>query len=248
MPELAFIVTNSHQSPDPTTVISWAAANGLGLTLQPTESTDVATFLLEGGETLIVTFVRSAIPNLGDYPGGPTSASPSDLCQAANHLVLEVPDFAFEPATVRLIMSVLSAAVASATDAVGVLVGGGIVFHRPETFIALAKAAASEPAPPPMMMVEIAAYPESGNRMALLSHGLQHVGSEEELYVTCPLDGQGAMDFTYRLIEGFANDPSLRYETGDTVGRSSDEAVVVQRQSHPNGEGLPVMRLDLIPN
>ncbi len=59
------------------------------------------------------------------------------------------------------------------------------------------------------------------------------------------MDGNAAFEFTWMMCRWLITDPGKQLPTGDTVGRSADEKITVQRVPSPTGEGPEVVRLDL---
>ena len=67
----------------------------------------------------------------------------------------------------------------------------------------------------------------------------------EDFFVTCPIKGKGAMDYVMGLANWMLSQPDYQLPTGDTVGRTPREKVLVQRVPSPMGNGHTVIRLDL---
>ena len=65
----------------------------------------------------------------------------------------------------------------------------------------------------------------------------------DSFYVTCPVRGKGALDFLYGLVRWMITDPDKQLPTGDTVGRTADEKVTVQRVPSPTGSGLSLIHI-----
>jgi hypothetical protein len=92
--------------------------------------------------------------------------------------------------------------------------------------------------------VDVTAAQESPTRMSFLTHGLQRYG-RDEFYVTCPVEGRGALSFVFDMARWMLTDPDKHLPTGDTVGRSEDERLAIQRVPNPTGKGPEVIRVDL---
>ena len=95
-----------------------------------------------------------------------------------------------------------------------------------------------------MVAVDITAAQESPSRMSFLTHGLRRYG-REEFFMTCAIEGKGALAFVLSMTRWMLADPDKHLPTGDTVGRDADEKVPVQRVPNPTGDGTEVIRLDL---
>ncbi len=141
-------------------------------------------------------------------------------------------------------MAALTAAVIAGVEPVGAMLGHGVLFHHPEVFAELAIAYASAGELPIEICVDVTAAHEPGGRMSFLTHGMQRYG-HEEFYITAPVKGQGALDFTLSMMRWMITDPTANLPTGDTVGRTAEEKILVQRTPNPTGEGPEVIHLDL---
>ena len=178
-------------------------------------------------------------------PLGITSPPPEDIAAAPAHLVVGAVGLTGDDRDRDTVMAKLTAAVVDCTDAVAAMLGHGVILHRAGIFADAAKLAADEHGPLPVeLAVDITAAPESATRMSFLTHGMQRYG-REELYVTCPIEGTGALSFVYAIARWMLADPTVRLPTGDTVGRTAEEKLPVQRVPSPTGEGPKVIRLDL---
>lgn len=245
MTAAGFIVTNSMNPPDSLQIAHFGEGLGLQLVPHVTDDDSTLAFSLEGGESLYIKFVPTPIPGLEDYPTGPTAAEPAELIAAPCHIVVSIVDCPLDAAMTRIILSAASSAVMQATKAVGILLQDGAVFHRGDVFKAMAATAAADGIAPGLLVAEITAAPESEQRVSFLTHGLTLSGRDEEIFLTCPQAGNGGLQFMLQLVSAFLANPALSYPTGDTIGRTPEEKVLVQRQVNPSGEGPPVMRLDL---
>ncbi len=245
MPELAFIVTKSTTLPEATKIIERAGELGVHLTALPSLDLFTLEFSLGSGEQLGVRLMDSALPDLSEVPTGPTSAAPEKLLEAPSHLILHIAELHQDEMSARVTMAGITAAVASATDAVAVMIGDGVVFHRAEVFVAMAEAGIATGTPPPLLLVEITVAPEGEDRMSFLTHGLALTGRDEELFVTSPNQGDGALNFIFQTIEELTDNPETTYATGQVVSTEAGVGLVVQRQANPGGDGPPVMRFDL---
>ena len=125
------------------------------------------------------------------------------------------------------------------------MLGHGRVVHRARLFAEYARHAADEGQPLGVeVAVDITAAQESPSRMSFLTHGLRRYG-REEFFVTCAIEGKGALAFVLSMTRWMLADPDKHLPTGDTVGRDADEKVPVQRVPNPTGDGTEVIRLDL---
>jgi hypothetical protein len=140
-------------------------------------------------------------------------------------------------------LAALAAAVIDNVPAVGAMLGHGAVFHKAKVFSGLAALGAQEGAIPPELAIDITTARESESRMSMLTHNMPRYG-REDFWVTCPIKGKGALDFVMSLTRWMLNDPSKVLPTGETLGRSKDEKVRIQRVKGP--KGATVILLDLL--
>jgi hypothetical protein len=227
---------------------------GLELVPHPAVAADESAlaFDLPGGASMAVSLMPVPPPDVTRMPTGVTSP-PADLIGAARaHLVVAAFGLTGPARDRDTRMAMLAAAVVDAVesadvgDAVGAMLGHGLAFHRPGVFTDAAKLAADEREPLPVeVAVDVTALQESPTRMSFLTHGLRRYG-RDELYVTCPIEGTGALGFVISISRWLLAEPEAALPTGDTVGRTADEKVLVQRVTDPSGHGGPdVIRLDL---
>ena len=135
-----------------------------------------------------------------------------------------------------------AAAVARPLDAVGVMLGHGMMFHRGDAFVGLVLQAASAGEPlPAEVTVDVTVTADGPTHMSFLTRTLQRYG-REELYVICPVRGQGALPFVYDLCRWLLSDQASPLATGETIGRTAEEKIVIQRVPDPTGHGPSVIR------
>lgn len=224
-----------------------AAARRYGVELVPAAQTHdgVISFDLVGGGSLAVTTVAAPLPGAASRPVGPTSAPPAEVAEAAAHLIVAAFGLTGPARDRDTRMAQLTAAVIDTVDAIGALLGHGVLIQRAALFAEAARLAADTGQPlAAEVAVDVTAAAESATRMSFLTHGLRRYG-REELYVTCPIEGTGALAFVLSLAGWLLAEPDTRLATGDTVGRTADEKIVVQRVPDPVGGDGEVIRLDL---
>jgi hypothetical protein len=245
MADLAFVLVRQPTAPAPAAVVGAARRYGIELTAHGPSPDGVLTFDMAGGGSVSVVAIAVPLPELATRPVGMTSPPPEETSSASAHLIVAALGLTGSARDRDTRMAMLAAAIIDTVDAVGVLLGHGIVVHRAALFADAARLAADENEP---LMVEVAvditAATESPTRMSFLTHGLRRYG-REEFYVTCPIHGTGALGFVLGMARWMLADPDKHLPTGDTVGRTEDEKIVIQRVPDPTAKGPEVIRLDL---
>jgi AcrR family transcriptional regulator len=240
---LAFVLLERAESPDTAALVS--AAQRLGLTLRPNPSDGddgPSTYEIEGGGTLMVMVVNAPHPDAAGMPTGLASPDDDALARVKAHYIvtaLELP----EDARIRdTLLAALTAAVVRASPAIGAMLGSGVAFHRADFFAEIVEAAEGEL--PTLVCVDVTAAGEPDDRVSFLTHGLTRYG-REEFFITASQRGKGAVDFLLDLVNWMLADPDKHLPTGETVGRTAEEKITIQRVPSPLGEGPEVIRLDL---
>ncbi|HVV83038.1 MAG TPA: hypothetical protein VHE35_08150 [Kofleriaceae bacterium] len=246
--DLAFVLLRDPGYPVPEQVIASARELGFTLTVSdPSADADAGkgllTFAIDGGGTLIIALMPPH-PDAARMGTGPTSVPADEAAAARAHLILTALELGGDLRRRDARMAALTAAVLDHVPAVGAMLGHGALFHRADLFRDLARLGAEHGTLPAELAVDITAARESEARMSFLSHGLARLGGEE-VYVTCPIRGKGAVDFMFGMVRWLYGAPDTRLPTGHTVGRSETEQVRVQRVPSPTGKGADVIRLDL---
>ena len=238
---LSFILLSQNAYPDPAMVISEAGRLGLGLVHEMGEPT-MLNFGIEGGGMLILMHIDAPHPDAATMPLGPTSPEPSVIASHVGHYVATVMGLKDDGLHPDVIMGIITAALVRSSSAVAAMLGHGAIFHRADVFAAFVEAAGTQIASE--IVVDITAAHEGEDRMSFLTHGLDRYG-REEFYVTSSVNGQGALDYVMALAKWMIADRDKVLPTGDTVGRTAEEQIVVHRVPSPI-EGKPtVIRLDL---
>jgi hypothetical protein len=221
-----------------------ASARELGICLKRGEGKEaVESFELEGGGHLMVARISARHPDAPGMVRTPLTPDESAIARAEAHFI--VTGFAL-PGDLQArdaLMARLLAAVVRASEAEGVMLGHGILFYKPELFVSIV--AETEPGVLPVeVAVDVTVAPEGEDRMSFLSHGMQRYG-REEFYIVAARDGHDALEFTWTMCRWMILDPDKQLPTGDTVGRTAQEKLLVQRVPSPTGEGPEVIKLEL---
>jgi hypothetical protein len=242
MPDLAIVLVKQPTYGDPDAVV--ATARKLGITLQSTGSKDPQEFTMDGDASMLVMLVPVPVPDADKMATGPTAVTREEAAAAPAHLLVTVLGLRGTTRERDTRLAALTAAVIDNTPAVAVTFGPGVVPHKARLFSEMAALGMQEGLLPPEMSVDITTARETDERMSFLTHGMARHG-REELYVTCPIQGKGALDFVFGMVRWLLDDPPKELPTGDTLGRSATEKILIQRVPNPTGQGPAVMRLDL---
>jgi hypothetical protein len=244
MSEVAFVLLPRPALPGPEQVIRSARRGGVEL-WSVLSRNGMRTFEMAGGGSVVVALMPAPIPDVLRMPVGPLSPPPDQAAAAPAHLIVTALGMVGTARDRDRTLAIVTAAVAQPVDPVGVMLGHGAIFYRGDVFVDLVLTAASAGEPLPVeVTVDVTTAPESPTRMSFLTRTLQRYG-REELFVTCPVRGQGALPFLYDLCRWLLTDSAPQLATGETVGRTAAEKIVVQRVPDPTGRGPLVVRLDL---
>lgn len=251
VPDVSFVLLAQPAAPSAGQVVAAARTYGIELVPDPErtggdrELGETLGFALSGGAGLVVASVPAPHPEAPQMPVGVTSPPYEQIAVSPAHLVLAAHRLAGTVRQRDTTMAILTAALIDTVDAVGAMFGHGVVVHRARLFADYARQAAHERQPlAAEVAVDITAAQESPTHMSFLTHGLLRYG-REEFYVTCPIEGKGALSFVLSMVRWMLDDPDKQLPTGDTVGRTADERLLIQRVPAPNGHGPEVIRLDL---
>jgi hypothetical protein len=201
-------------------------------------------FTFANGGSFMVMLVPAPHPDALGMPVGPTSPNREQVAATKAHFILTALGLEGAPRGRDATMARLVATVIENVNAVGAMLGHGVVFHRADVFAGMAAASMDDGELPSEIAVDITSAREQNNRMSFLSHGMQRYG-REEIYVTCSIDGKGALDFVFMLTRWMLSDLDKQFGTGETIGRTMKEKLTIQRVPNPTGQGPLVIRLDL---
>lgn len=243
--DLGFVLVSKAKYPDAKKLVKHAAALGLELTRVETgDDKEMLTFELAGGGTVIYALMPAPHPDAPHMPTGPTAIGDKELAAQKAHFIVTAMQLPGDVEQRDFTTAALVAALIQCTDALGAMLAHGVVFHKAELFAGMVGEGAKEGALPPEIAVDITIARESEDRMSFLTSGMERYG-REELYVTCPINGQGALGFVFDMTRWLLQDRDKQLPTGDTLGRTADEKIRIQRVPNPRGQGAPVIRLDL---
>lgn len=244
MVDVAFLLVNEAKYPDPTKVVAAAEALGIVLEHQPGDEAQPMSFGLPNGGTFLLMLIEAPHPDAPHMSYGPTSPAREEAIAAPAHFIVTALGLEGDERARDLVLAQLTSSVIATTAAVGAMLGHGVVFHKAGIFQGMTEIGVEEGELPPELICDITIAPEGEERMSFLTHGMQRYG-REELYVTCSTRGKGGLDFVFSIARWLLGDPEKQLPTGDTIGRSAEEKVRVQRVPNPTGRGDEVMLLEL---
>ena len=208
---------------------------------------EIWSFGLSDGRSIFVSHMPAPHPDVEGMPRGPMSPEDMDeLINAPAHFIVvlmgEEDEANPEPGDIE--MAALTSAVMQGCDPVGVLKMPGILFHRPELFAEAARKSVEDGTLSMLIGIDVTVAMESEQQMSFLTHNMQRFG-REELYVTAPVNAKGAFGFVLDIAGWMLDDREYQLPTGETVGRTAEEKIRIQRVPNPTGEGAEVIKLDL---
>lgn len=242
--DLAFVLVEGARYPAPQAIAAAGAKLGVEMRLSSFEGKGPMCFALSSGAEVMYMLMPAPHP---DAPRmlGPLSPSPEEVARAKAHYVVTALRLDGEVEDRDLQMAALTAVLVDASpDAVGAMLGHGAAFQKARLFSELTALGVEEGMLPAEVVIDVTAASEPGDRMSFLTHGMVRYG-REELYVTCPVRGRGALDFVLSTTRWLYLERAKHLPTGDTIGRTADEKIVIQRVPSPTGSGPNVIRLGL---
>ena len=244
MADVSFVVLERAARPDVSAMMACDA--GLGLTATEREEGDKPVVLQLGdGTPVFVMVIDAPHPDAPGMPQGPTSPSAEEIAASPAHAIVTLMGGSEgDPQERDVLLARVTAAAIAGLPAIGAMLGHGVLMHRADVFEGIVQHAVGEGALPVEVLVDVTAARESDERMSFLTHGLARYG-REEFYVTCPVAGSGALGFVYQMSAWMLLDPAKQLPTGDTLGRTAEERIEIQRVPSPTGQGDLVIRLDL---
>ena len=248
---LSFIILADMEMPNPKKVM--AAAHSMGIELSPVapepgdadEQGEAMLFAFGDNSRLVVALMPIPHPDVGDMMQGPLSPDNlEELVAAPAHLLVSALslDGTVDEQDIR--MSAMTASVVEACNALAVLKMPGRIFHRPDLFVDTAREAITNGELPMLICIDISIARESDDRLSLLTHNMERYG-REDFYVFAGEDASEAIDYVFNLTSWMLSDREYHLPTGDTLGRTAEEKILVQRVPNPTGEGDEVIKLEL---
>lgn len=211
------------------------------------ELSDTTTMSFASEEQLscIVGFIPSPLPDRQTIQHGPTSPRIELTTATRSHAVVTVMSqtLSAEVLNIRL-LALLAAVIDAGADPIGAITHNATVVHQAALVSDFAKLAMREGVMPAEMAVDVTVAREPEDRMSFLTHGLHHYG-REEFFITCSPRGKGALEFLFMMVGWMLAEPDKVLPTGDTVGRTAEEKIRIQRVENPARPDQQAIRLNL---
>jgi len=246
---LAFVLTAKQQLPEASQVLAaWRAIvpNEPPLTADPASAgtQNVLGFLLRSATPVHVALMPAPVPNreadeAARFSVGALGTGWTLPEHNAHLMVVLQNDSKQKAAEAMRDLTRLAAAVAKASDAVGIYWGDGHATHRPELVIDLA---AEEL--PIMLWTGVSVAFESPTRVSLLSLGMRQLDLPDLLLTAPRRMGNDALGMFFDLLSYLARREEP-INDGETVGRSEEEHLVVRYVPSPIAEGQLVWRVEV---
>ena len=240
---LAFVLTKNVQV-DEDKLVASAASMGLTLTPMPVEPGTAQFVQFSMGSDVFLIARMPAFPRADELARGPLSPGETEIAVSKAHLVLTT--MSKTPRTLPELdstMARLTAATIDASDATAAMLGHGMMLYRAEAFNRVVKGTEAGQIPVEIC-VDLTIVQEPNNRMSVLTHGLPRYGGEE-VYVTGLASNSDVIGWAHAMARWMLLDPNKHFPTGDTLGRTAEEKILIQRVRHPAGEGPKVIKLEL---
>ena len=241
--DVAFILTTNAELPSAEAVNAAALRYGLQLNAEPTPAGTSLSFEIAGVGQLSLMPIPAPYPDLARLPTSPTSPSREELNNTKAHFVVTVLGFSGPPRKRDARMAGVTAAVATACNAVGIKLAHGVVFHKAGLYAELAAAALETADIAPEIAIDITTTSEPRGRIGFLTHGLARY-DRSEFHITASSEGRGALGFVFDMIR-WQLSTEVDVLPGHTVGRTAEEKLAVIRGPNPTGRGPEVLRIDL---
>lgn len=242
--DVSFILLRAAVMPSAEAVAREALRYGFKLIPDPVEPGKPLSFTIEGSGPFLAMLIDAPHPDAARAASGPTAADAEHINACKAHFILTAMSLTGTVRQRDAKMAGLTSAVAAASEAVGVQLAHGILFHKAQLYCEMAALALETGELPAEIAVDLTIASEPGDRMSFLTHGMPRYG-REEFFITCPVQGKGALGFVFEMTRWMLTDKQKQLPTGDTVGRTAEEKVIVQRVPNPTGRGGEVIRLDL---
>jgi|GEM_PF-2279526 len=241
---LAVVLTNSLVEADTVALTVALQDQGFEASSKRLEDGSIA-FDLGSGAEMAVMHVPVPHPKATTMRRDAASPLPEEIAAAKAHIMVGAVNLdrlagADQEAIDRAMLRATCATVKT-TDAVAVMLGQGIYFHRPEVFVGLTLINDEWDRLPPTIVVNVTEGQNTDGRPTLLTHGLERYG-RSELLVGCTSDRTASREFVESIIEWLMLEPTRQLEPGQVV---PGQSITVGSVASPLGNGTTVGYLEL---
>lgn len=252
--DLAFVLLSSAQPPTAEAIArSYREIDpdGEGLRVPVEENGDsagdeVVSLEFDSGDTAFAALMPVAVPGGEADEAARFSLSALGkgwvLPEHQAHLLVTVPSSNLSPVERLSRFTSLLAAVADASDCVGIYWGNAGATHDPEFFVSVAREGGV--APRMVLWTGVSIAQESDGRHSLLSLGMQQLGLPDLLLVESGSSGGAALEWFFDLLAYVASRGQPLPE-GDTIGRTAEEKLPVHYVPSPIDSSKRVWRVEI---
>lgn len=229
---MAMILAESVQLPTPE---AFQAANerlgGPALTFAFLDDDGTLVWSMGEDGAVMMMPVDAPNPNAAEMCNLITSPAKEAAAAAPSQVALMMLGVDGKVAHMDSMMVHMTAALCAEMPCVGTMLSHGMGYHKPEVFTSLAEDLDLDEAPV-VASIDITISTEEDGRLSMLTHGMPRYG-REDFYVIGP---QRTAEDSYELIRMMSTwlattDKVL--PTGETVGRSEEEKILIQRVDSP---------------
>lgn len=244
---LAVVLTDDTEPTDAVTLAVALHDQGFDAAAKRLEDGSTA-FDLGSGAEMVAVHVPVPHPEASTMRRDAASPLPEEIAAARAHILVAALHLdrlvGTQNEDIDMAMLRVASAVTTTTDAVAVMLGHGIYFHRPEVFLGMTVVNAEWNRLPPSIVVNVTAGQDESGRLTLLSHGLARYG-RTELLVGCTADREASREFIDSMIGWLLASRDHRLEPGHSVPSATGGLVVVEARPSPLGDGSPVAYIEL---
>jgi hypothetical protein len=239
--DAAFLLTSTPRLPSAAEIAEGGARFSLRIT-QPDPAAPLRFEIADVG-ALTLTPLPLPYPEAATSPRGPTAASEAELAGHVAHMMLLLQGPADSLRRRDALMGRVTAAIASACDAVALKLAHGRILHRAPFYLEMANLALETGELPTEVAVDFISM-KGPRGVAYLTSGLPRYG-RDEVFVTGSPRVRNVLPFSFDLVRWLLESPSNELAVGDAVGRSPSEKLTVRRLPHPTGRAEEVLQVDL---
>lgn len=247
MNSLAVVLTNDLEEATPVALTVALHQQGFEAASKILEDGSIA-FDLGSGAEMVAVHVPSPHPQATTMPQGETTPAPDKIAGAGAHILvaaLQLDHLVGEdPEAIDQAMLRITCAVVATTNAVAVMLGHGVYFHDPQTFVGTTVLFDELGRVPVPLVINVTSGQSPAGRSTLLTHGLARYG-RMDLLVGCTSDIEASMTFVWHMVEWLMSDSLHRLVPGTLVPGADGTEQIARGVPSPRGDGSTVIYLEL---